>query len=488
MTIRAVFFDMGGTIERIRYTPAYRLQATPGIKQLLLSAGIDLGLNDQQLYDVVSSGHGSYRRWTLETMEELPTGRAWSEFILAGYPIDMQKLAGVAEDLMFYFESRFYQRELRPEVPSDLKILKDQGYKIGLISNVCSLNLVPAKLDEYGIRNYFHPIVLSSEYGRRKPDPAIFHYAARLANVPTSECLYVGDRIARDIEGSRRAGFKLAVQIINNFDHGEEDEGAKPDAVITNMNELLEILKAEALESRPRGRPAVPPDDMIRAFLFDAGDVLYYRPQGQRNFQAFLSELGVADKEIPEAAKKIYRDQAFIGSISQSQYRQATLGLYGITEPRLVERGSQAIDEDENGVQFIKGVPETLKSLKEMGYMLGIVTDTANPIHVKLRWFERGGFGNVWDSIISSHEIGVEKPDPRIYAAALQQLGLSASQAVFVGHSAEELDGARLCGMKTIAFNYEKSTQADYYIDSFEDLLKVELITAQDQTESGIRK
>ena len=52
-------------------------------------------------------------------------------------------------------------------------------------------------LKEYGIRQYFDPIVLSSEYGRRKPDPAIFHYAARLANVPTSECLYVGDRIAR---------------------------------------------------------------------------------------------------------------------------------------------------------------------------------------------------------------------------------------------------------------------------------------------------
>jgi putative hydrolase of the HAD superfamily len=90
------------------------------------------------------------------------------------------------------------------------------------------------------------------------------------------------------------------------------------------------------------------------------------------------------------------------------------------------------------------------------GYMLGIVTDTANPVHAKLSWFERGGFGHVWDSIISSKELGTRKPDPKIYHAALQQLGLTPDQAVFVGHKASELDGARAIGMKTIAFNPDR--------------------------------
>ena len=79
--------------------------------------------------------------------------------------------------------------------------------------------------------------------------------------------------------------------------------------------------------------------------------------------------------------------------------------------------------------------------------MLGIITDTANPIHVKLSWFERGGFGHVWDSIISSQELGMEKPDPRIYLAVLRQLGLKVNQAVLVGHSSDELDGARIIEM-----------------------------------------
>ena len=100
-------------------------------------------------------------------------------------------------------------------------------------------------LELYGIRDYFDPVVLSSEYGRRKPDPAIFHYAARLANVPASQCVYIGDRIMRDVLGAKRAGYHLAVQIRHEYAHGEVDEGATPDAVINDMTEFLEILQAE---------------------------------------------------------------------------------------------------------------------------------------------------------------------------------------------------------------------------------------------------
>jgi HAD superfamily hydrolase (TIGR01549 family) len=72
---------------------------------------------------------------------------------------------------------------MRPEMPNVLQTIKEMGLKIGLISNVTSRGQVPTNLKEYAIIDYFHPIVLSSEYGFRKPGPAIFHYAARLAEV-----------------------------------------------------------------------------------------------------------------------------------------------------------------------------------------------------------------------------------------------------------------------------------------------------------------
>jgi putative hydrolase of the HAD superfamily len=239
MKIQAVLFDMGGTIETFGYTRELRLKTTAVIKQCLLHAGIDLQLSNEQLFDVISNGLERYKRWSLQSMEELPARRVWSEYILSNFDVDKEKLAEIAERLMLLIETRFYRRAMRPEMPGVLQALKQMGLKIGLISNVNSRGQVPTNLKDYGIIDYFHPIVLSSEYGRRKPDPSIFHYAARLINAPTSQCVYVGDRVVRDIDGARRAGFGLAIQIRHDFEHGENDKGFKPDAVIDNMTELL---------------------------------------------------------------------------------------------------------------------------------------------------------------------------------------------------------------------------------------------------------
>ena len=473
MTIQAVFFDMGGTIETYGYTRALRLEATPGLQQQLLAAGIDLHIENEQLFEVISAGLERYHQWSLKNLDELSPSQVWREYILSGYPVDQSQLAIIAEDLMLTIETRYYQRLMRPEIPLVLETIQKMGLKIGLISNVCSLRQVPATLELYGIQHYFDPVVLSSKYGRRKPDPSIFHYAARRANVPTSECLYVGDRIARDILGARRAGYRLAIQIQHDFDHGEADEGATPDAVIANMNELVDILRAEQGDPGTRDNACKSRQDGVCAFLFDAGDILYFRPQRDRKLKAFLKELSLPVAETHAAEIEALRQRAFLGQITREQYCEAILRLYGVTRPEHIVRGKQILDEDANNVKLFDGVRETLLALKERAYLLGIITDTTLPVHVKLGWFDHGGFGHVWDSIVSSKELGIRKPAPQIYQAALQQLGIPSERAVFVGHKASELEGARAVGMKTIAFNYDPGAKADFYIDQFADLLKV---------------
>lgn len=476
MSIQAVFFDMGGTIETFWHTRAMRLEATPGLQQRLASAGIELHLSNEQLFEVISNGLGRYHLWRMQSLVELPTQKVWREYILADYPVDACALDRIAEDLMLYIETHYYDRQMRPEMPAVLDTIQKMGLKIGLISNVSSRGQVPFNLKAYGIRHFFNPIVLSSEYGRRKPDPAIFHHAALLADVPTSQCLYVGDRISRDIEGARKAGFGMAIQIRHDFDHGEEDEGAAPDVIINNMLELLDNLRIEL--NRPNdGIAAIQHDShQICALLFDAGDILYYRPNRNRKLKAFLNELGLNVEENHLVKKEQLSQRAYKGKITQDQYREAILRLYGITQPDHIQRGMQILEEDDNEISFFEGVPETLKALKDRGYLLGVITDTSSSLHTKLEWFERGGFGEVWDSIILSKELGVRKPDPKIYLAALRQLGLSAKQAVFIGHHTSELDGARAIGMKTVAFNYGKEARSDFYIQKFADLMDLPII------------
>jgi putative hydrolase of the HAD superfamily len=476
MTIRAIFFDMGGTIQTFTYNRDLRLAATPGLQKLLRSAGIILPLDNQQLYELVSSGLKRYHRWSVKNMRELSPAQVWREYILGEQSISSQELEAIAEELMVYLESHYYDRAMRSEVPEVLSEIRNSGLKIGLISNVCSRSLVPANLKEYGIYEYFNPVVLSSEYGRRKPDPAIFHYAARLANVPTSECLYVGDRIARDVVGARKAGYRLAIQIKHDFEHGESDEGAIPDAVICTMTDLLDILKSEGRGNSASKMLAPREEKHIRAFIFDAGDILYYRPGRGGRLTEFLQEEGISceDRQPVEREKIVHK--AYRGEISQDQYREAILKLYGVSQPEQIQRGKQVLAEEDDGVKFFDGVRQTLIDLKNLGFYLGIVTDTANPISIKLGWFEQGGFEHVWDSIISSQEVGVRKPDPGIYRAALRQLGVTADQAVFVGHKMTELDGAKAVGMVTVAFNYEENAEADYYLQKFPDLLRLPFV------------
>lgn len=482
MNIQAVFFDMGGTIDTYGYTRELRLERTPGIQERLLSVGINLDLSNEQLYEVITAGLARYHTWSLESLEELPPECVWKEYILADFDVDRAALDSVAEDLMCFIETRFYERKMRPEVPAVLEAIRQMGLKIGLISNVNSRGQVPTNLTEYRLRHYFDPVVLSSEYGRRKPDPALFHYAARLANVPTSRCLFVGDRIARDILGARRAGFGLAVQIKHDYDHGEKEEGAVPDFVIDQMSELLDILQANLKRFPPAPQAADAIPSPVRALLFDAGDLLYYRPERGKFFTEFIKELGLNSEENYAHERYFLRQQAYRGEMDQEEYQREILSLYGITQPGQIASGLEAMKKDENNVQFFEGVKETLVALKEKGYLLGIVTDTANPLHAKLNWFECGGFGHVWDSITSSLDVGVRKPDPKIYCAALEQLGVPVDQAIFIGHKKSELEGAKNVGLKTIAFNYDEDAPADYYIEKFADILNVPSLSQAGET------
>jgi putative hydrolase of the HAD superfamily len=475
MTVKTVFFDMGGTIDTFWYSPEMRLQATPGLQQLLSAHGIDLHLSDAQLYNLVTGGLAHYHQWRMISLEELPPETVWRNYILADFIADFPQLGSAADDLMVWIETQYYRRQMRPEIPSVLTEIHKMGYKIGLISNVNSRGQVPLNLSQYGIKDYFNPIVLSSEYKRRKPDPAIFHYAARLSNSPTSECIYIGDRIARDIVGAKRAGFHLAIQIKHDFIHGESDEGATPDLILNNMNELLKLLREEYQSNKEIQNEKLI-SNKTKAVLFDADGVLYYRTNKDQELDPFINKYGKQGTIVPNSEINELRHRAFIGQLTFEEYKTAVLRLYGITDPDLLSSGIQRAKNEKAKIKFFNDTAETLNILKNRNLYLGIVTDTAQPLYVKLNKLERGGIGYLWDSITPSSEVGVQKPDPKIYQLALQQLGVTSDQAIFVGHKAIELDGARKAGLKTVAFNYDPDAKADFYIKNFSDLTNLPIL------------
>jgi putative hydrolase of the HAD superfamily len=94
------------------------------------------------------------------------------------------------------------------------------------------------------------------------------------------------------------------------------------------------------------------------------------------------------------------------------------------------------------------GVVETLHELRRRGLKLGLITVCSED--TETLWPE-SQLAGLFDAEIFSSRIGISKPDPRIYLACCDDLGVAPAQAVFVGDGAnDELAGARRVGMKAI--------------------------------------
>lgn len=242
--IRAVVFDMGGTLEDLYFDHATRRAATVRLQRVLSDLGLDPGLDTEALEVTVLKGMEIYQAWREATEIELPPERVWAEYVFPNHGLPKDRLAAAAEELTFFYETHYQIRRLRPEARDVLLTLRARGLRLGVISNIISRTLVPRQLEAYGIADLFGAVLTSAAFGWRKPNPNIFLEAARRIGVPPAECAYVGDTISRDVIGARRAGYGLAVQIrsflTDKADRGTEDTA--PDVVIRDLTELIPLV------------------------------------------------------------------------------------------------------------------------------------------------------------------------------------------------------------------------------------------------------
>ena len=246
--IRAAVFDMGGTLEDVYFDDDLRLKATAGFRDILAKHDLDPGLGIPELYALIKTGMKNYQDWRLETQQELVPEQVWHTFVFTNHSLPKEKLAAIGEELAFCWDTRFFRRALRPEVPSMLKALRARGIRLGVISNITSRGAVPYSLAEYGIAHYFDAVIMSAEFGWRKPNPRIFQEATRLLGLPPEACAYTGDTVSRDIIGARRSGYALAIQIksfLTTVSDGEKDV-EPPDAVVQNLMQVVDLVSSES--------------------------------------------------------------------------------------------------------------------------------------------------------------------------------------------------------------------------------------------------
>lgn len=126
-----------------------------------------------------------------------------------------------------------------PTVLETVKILKERGYKVGIVttklSDVVMKGLKLTKLD-----SYFDVIVALDHVEKAKPDPEpIFNALKQLGSQP-EEAIMVGDNY-HDILAGKNAGTKTAgvAWTIKGRDYLEKFD---PDYILEEMADLLKIL------------------------------------------------------------------------------------------------------------------------------------------------------------------------------------------------------------------------------------------------------
>lgn len=231
MTIDFVWFDLG-------YTLVYQ-EREEAFRRFLLEEGIVLGIERiERAYHLTDKLF--MREYPGVLGREPDTFYPWYIGVLnhaLGLRFDLDRQCRRLRELQGPPERSW---RAFPEAASVLRELRSRSFGVGLISNWD--RSARDVLTAAGLLPLLDPIVVSSEVGVAKPDPAIFRIALERAGIAPERCLYVGDNYYDDVVGSERAGMKSC--LINRFGREgiEEIEGFGCDAVISSVGGLPEHL------------------------------------------------------------------------------------------------------------------------------------------------------------------------------------------------------------------------------------------------------
>ncbi len=95
-----------------------------------------------------------------------------------------------------------------------------------------------------------------------------------------------------------------------------------------------------------------------------------------------------------------------------------------------------------------EGTGAALARLRAAGLRLGVVSNSDGRVEAAL---EAAGLRRYFDVVLDSALVGVEKPDPAIFHAALEALGVRPDEALYVGDLYEvDVVGARAAGVEAV--------------------------------------
>ena len=184
---------------------------------------------------------------------------------------------------------------------------------------------------------------------------------------------------------------------------------------------------------------------MVKAIVFDCFGVIVGK--------GFDYTYRLAGGDPVKDKRFIYETlaKANLGLISDQAFRRLMAAKLGISNDKWRKAVRQAEQADRQLLDYIKSLRLKYKTAILSNANYGVLERKIGEQCLK----------DCFDQIIVSAEVGLVKPDPRIYEMAAERLGVSLNECVFVDDRQLFLDAGQNLGMKVILYQDFKSLRRD---------------------------
>lgn len=183
---------------------------------------------------------------------------------------------------------------------------------------------------------------------------------------------------------------------------------------------------------------------MVRAIFFDFGGVIL-RTEYQSPRQHLAERLNM---EYDDLVRLVFDSEtsrkASIGVATVDAHWAAVMKRLN----RPVVEAQSIRDEFFGGDVLDRGLIQLMRDLRSK-YKIGLISNAWNDLR---EYIAKQGFADVFDAMIISAEVGVVKPDARIFQIALDQFQVRAKEAMFVDDFKENIEGCEKVGMQGLLF------------------------------------
>ena len=196
--ITDVFFDLDHTL--------WDFDKNSGLtfEKIFKLNNIDISLNDfLSYYEPINLNYWKLYREEKIDKESLRFGRLNDAFSIMNHTIEDSMIHKLSEDYITHLSSFNHLFENTFEILDYLQL----NYNLHIITNGFS-EIQQSKLTKSKISEYFKTVTNSEMVGVKKPNPKIFNYALKVANVNVDKSIMIGDNYEADILGALNIGMK----------------------------------------------------------------------------------------------------------------------------------------------------------------------------------------------------------------------------------------------------------------------------------------